>query len=335
MKLSTYTGVRVLMAIPTLFILLVVIFFLMRVLPGDPVAMMIGEKAPPQEIERVRHILGFDRPLHEQFFSYIRAMLTGDFGESLVTHRPVIGRLVDAYPVTLELAVLSIILGVALGIPMGIIGALKKGLIADHVLRVFTFGTYSMPSFWLGMIFQILFAWHLGILPVAGRLPATLNIPRLKGFVTIDSLLQLRFDWFAESLKYLLLPSLTLALSVLPRISRIVRSSVLDEMREEYITTARAKGIPERTIVYRHALRNALLPTLTVTGMTFAGLLGGVVLIEMVFSLPGLGRLLVDGLLNRDFPMVQAIVFVYAIVVVIVNTITDVIYAILDPRVRY
>lgn len=335
MKISTYIAVKVLMAIPMVLILLSVVFFVMRILPGDPIGMMVGEKTTAEEIARIRHLLGLDRPLHEQFFSYIHKMLTGDFGKSLVTMRPIMDELMDAYPTTIELTILAALIGVVIGLPMGIVSALKKDSIVDQFCGVFTFGTYSMPVFWLALLFQIFFALQLRILPVSGRIPVTMNIQRVTGLYTLDSLLTLNFNGFVESIRYLLLPSITLALIILPRISRIARANLLDQMSEDYVTTARAKGVPERTIVYRHALRNAFLPIMTAISLSVSGLLGGTVLIETIFSLPGLGRLLVAGLLDRNFPLVQAVVFIYAIVVVVINTVTDILYSVLDPRVRY
>jgi peptide/nickel transport system permease protein len=322
------------MAILMLFILLVMVFVVMRVLPGDPVAIMAGQNVPQEEIERIRHQLGLDRPLQEQFLSYVSDMLTGNLGESLRTHRAVTIELASAYPTTVELTIVSLLIGI-LGLPAGIVSVLKKDSIIDHFLRGFMLGGYSIPPFLLGMLLQIFFGWYLGILPISGRFPATLSVPKITGLYTLDSLIALNPNLFIESIKYLALPSVTLGLGMMPLIHRMARASILDQMREDYITTARAKGIPERIVVYKHALRNALLPIITVIGLSLSGLLGGTVLIETVFSLPGLGRLLVTGLLNRDFPVVQAVVLTYAIVVVVVNTAIDILYAVVDPRVKY
>lgn len=334
MKLSTYIATKLLMAILMLFILLVMVFVVMRVLPGDPVAIMAGQNVPQEEIERIRHQLGLDRPLQEQFLSYVSDMLTGNLGESLRTHRAVTIELASAYPTTVELTIVSLLIGI-LGLPAGIVSVLKKDSIIDHFLRGFMLGGYSIPPFLLGMLLQIFFGWYLGILPISGRFPATLSVPKITGLYTLDSLIALNPNLFIESIKYLALPSVTLGLGMMPLIHRMARASILDQMREDYITTARAKGIPERIVVYKHALRNALLPIITVIGLSLSGLLGGTVLIETVFSLPGLGRLLVTGLLNRDFPVVQAVVLTYAIVVVVVNTAIDILYAVVDPRVKY
>lgn len=335
MKLSTYAIVKFLSAIPLMFILLTAIFFVMRVLPGDPVLMMVGEKAPQTEIDRIRHELGLDQPIHIQYFSYLKRMVSGDFGRSLMTKRPITQMILEAYPVSIELAIYSISLGILLGLPMGIIGAIKSNSYIDQFLRVIVFATYSMPSFWLGMIFQIFFGVQLNLLPISGRLSVITDIQRITGIYTIDSLLSMDFNAFMDSISYLVLPCSTLAIAILPRISRIARGNMLDQMREDYITTARAKGISESQVIYRHALKNSLLPIITVIGLSFAGLLGGSILIEIVFSLPGLGRLLVTGLLSRDFPLVQAIVFIYALAVASVNIVIDIISAVIDPRVRF
>ena len=319
-----------------LFVLLTVIFVVMRILPGDPVTIMVGDKAPPEEVVRIRHLLGLDRPIQEQFYSFLGDMLTGNFGVSLVTHRPVVLELSSAYPATVELAVGSTLLGVVIGIPLGFVTALKRGSVVDHSGRIFTFWTYSMPEFWLGTLLQIYFALQLGVLPTSGRLPATMDIRTITGLMTVDGLLGGNYRAFVAAIIYLILPTVTLGLvSLMPQVSRIARASMLDQMREDYIVTARAKGLPEKIVLYRHALRNALLPIISIIGLSFSGLLGGTVLVETIFSWPGLGRLLVSGLLNRDFPVVQAIVFMFAIVVIAVNTATDVLFAVLDPRVRY
>lgn len=334
MKFSTYVVVRIFMGVVMLFILLLTIFFVMRILPGDPVLAMVGEKAPQKEIERIRQILGLDKPIHIQFIIYVKEMLRGDFGESFLSTRKVSDELFDAFPTTIELTIGGLLIGIIFGIPIGIIGAIKKGSIYDHFNRLFTFWTYSMPVFWLGLLFQLFFGVYLGILPITGRSSANIMINRITGLYTLDSIITLNYQGFIMSIKYLALPSITLGIVILPIISRISRASMLEQMKEEYITTARAKGIPENVVVYRHALRNALIPIVTVISMAFAGLLGGSILVETIFSFPGLGRLLITALLRRDFPIVQAVVFFYASIVIIVNIITDILYGFLDPRVR-
>ncbi len=335
MRRSSYIAVRLLLAIPTVLLLVSAVFVVTHILPGDPVRMMVGDVATEEQIQSIRHDLGFDRPLYIQYLSYMYDLLHLDFGISINTRLPVIREIAAAFPSTIELTLVGLMFGVAAGLPLGILAALKRGKIVDHLLRAFSLGCYSFPIYVTGILLQLGVSLRLGVLPVAGRIASTVDIPRITGLYVLDSLLTLNFATMFDALAHLILPGITLGIYLLPMISRMSRAGMIDALTEDYIVTARAKGLPESTVVYRHAFRNALLPTVTIIGMNFAGLLGGSMLTETVFSFPGLGRLMYRAISSRDFGMVQGIVVVYALIVVVVNTIIDIAYRFLDPRVKY
>jgi len=335
MKLRYYAPIRLIMAIPTILILMTTIFFMMRIIPGDPIRIMYGDEMPEEAIQRIRHEIGLDRPIYVQYLDYMNKFFRGDLGISLEHKTPVIQKIKEAYPVTIELTLGGIFLAVVFGVPLGVLAALKRGGKIDNIIRFFSLYIYSNPSFWLGLIFQLFFGVILSVLPLSGRSPATSTLHRVTGLLILDSILALDFHSLVQSLEYLILPCLTIGITRVPRLCRLSRAALLNELGEDYITTARAKGLPYRTVVYKHGLRNSLLPVITIMGGSFAGLLGGTVITEKIFSLPGLGRLLIDALGGRDFVMIQAIVGIYALVVVLVNTLVDLIYAAVDPRIKF
>jgi len=335
MKLRYYAPIRLIMAIPTILILMTTIFFMMRIIPGDPIRIMYGDEMPEEAIQRIRHEIGLDRPIYVQYLDYMNKFFRGDLGISLEHKTPVIQKIKEAYPVTIELTLGGIFLAVVFGVPLGVLAALKRGGKIDNIIRFFSLYIYSNPSFWLGLIFQLFFGVILSVLPLSGRSPVTSTLHRVTGLLILDSILALDFHSLVQSLEYLILPCLTIGITRVPRLCRLSRAALLNELGEDYITTARAKGLPYRTVVYKHGLRNSLLPVITIMGGSFAGLLGGTVITEKIFSLPGLGRLLIDALGGRDFVMIQAIVGIYALVVVLVNTLVDLIYAAVDPRIKF
>lgn len=333
MGIKRYIISRVTLSIPFLLILLFVIFFAFRILPGDPARLVAGEKASEELVDEIRHEMGLDRPIGVQFFDYLRQMLTGDLGVSLRTGNSVIKAVSYGFGATLELTVFSMIMGVALGFLTGITSAFKRGGVIDQTLRVLSLGVYSIPIFLIGMAFQYVLGLHLGIFPIGGR--GGIGMTSITGLHVLDSILQLNFSLLIESISCLVLPSLTGGLFLMPRIGRVLRTSIVNEMSEGYIITARAKGVPEILVVVKHALRNSLLPTIAVIGLTFGGFLGGMVILETVFSIPGIGRLLIKSVLARDFPLIQGILLMFAIIIVVVNTITDIISSVVDPRIVY
>ena len=335
MKLRYYVLVRTLLIIPTLIILLSTVFFMMHIIPGDPVRVLYGEELPEEYLDEVRHELGLDRPMYVQYIEYMSKFLRGDLGISFRYKIPVWRKILDVYPVTVELTASALMLSILFGIPLGIFAALKRDTIYDHTIRGLSLYLYSNPSFWTALLLQLFFGLMLSMFPISGRTPPGIHVDKITGLLTLDSLLALDFDSFAQSARYLFLPSLSIALSNLPMLSRITRASLIDVMGEDYIKTARATGVSERKVVYQHALRNALLPVVTSVGFSFAWLLGGSTITEQIFGLPGLGSLLITSLTGRDFNLIQGIVGIYAIVVVSMNTIVDIIYAMVDPRVKF
>lgn len=284
----------------------VLVFSLIHLIPGDPVEVMLGEAAQPADRQALRHALGLDQALHIQFWRYLRGLAHLDLGTSLHSRRPVLDLLLERLPATLELTAAALLLAISVALPLGVIAALRKNSGWDRGAMGFAMLGVSVPSFWMGPLLILVFAVWLGWLPVSGR------------------------DGFSS----LLLPALTLGLGMAAILARMVRSAVLDTLNEDYIRTARAKGLPMRTVVWRHALRNALLPVITLLGLQLGALLGGAVITETVFAWPGIGLLVVESIQRRDYPVVQACVLFISIAYVLVNTLTDLVYAQVDPRVR-
>lgn len=323
------------MAIPTIFLLLTSVFFLMQVLPGDPIVIMYGERFPTMYVEQIRHNLGLDRPIYEQYITYMAKLLRGDLGISLIHKIPVIEKIRQVYPVTLEVALSALLVATLIGVPLGIIAGVRRDGIFDHVSRIAMLYIHSNPGFWIALLFQLSLGLWLGWFPISGRSPPSFSIPTITGLHIIDSILALNFTAFVQTLRYLFLPCLTIAITSIPTLSRLTRAAMLNVLGEDYMVTAKAKGLPQNVIIFKHGMRNGLLPVITSVGGTFTWLLGGTVIAEKIFALPGLGSLLMESLLGRDFTMIQGIVAIYAVIVVIMNTFIDVVYAMADPRVQY
>jgi peptide/nickel transport system permease protein len=282
------------------------VFCLVYLLPGDPVNGMVDASASEEMKDNLRRQLGFDKPLHVQYFEYINSLLHGDLGKSKANSVPVVQKLLQNLPATLTLALASIVLAVAVGFVFGILSAVHRNSWGDMVVRVVSMLNISMPTFWFGILFLMLFSIRLGWFPAMGS----------KGIVS------------------LILPALTLGLTSSASILRLVRSSMLEILNETYITALRAKGLPERRVLYRHALRNALIPAVTMIGLQISGMLGGAVIVETVFSRQGIGRVLSDAIMAHDIPVIQGIVLFTAIIIVAINLLVDISYALIDPRVR-
>lgn len=323
------------MAIPTIFLLLTSVFFLMQVLPGDPIVIMYGEQFPTEFVDQIRHNLGLDRPISEQYLSYLGNLVRGDLGISLIYKIPVSQKIRQVYPVTLEVAFAGLLFATLIGVPLGVIAAVRRDGIFDQVSRFLMLYIHSNPSFWIALLFQLFFGLYLGWFPISGRSPPSFDLQNITGIHLLDSILLLDYTAFTQSLKYLFLPCLTIAITSIPTLSRLTRASMLNVLGEDYMVTAKAKGLPERVIIFKHGMRNGLLPVITSIGGTFTWLLGGTVIAEKIFALPGLGSLLMGSLLGRDFTMIQGIVAFYAVIVVIMNTLIDIIYALADPRIKY
>jgi len=298
---------RLLLAIPVLIGVSILVFSIVRFIPGDPARAIAGVHASPRYVEQVRREMLLDEGLHVQYFVYMTNLVQGDMGRSALTRRPVTVELMERFPNTLMLTAAAMAIAIAFGMSAGIVSATRRYSLFDNFSMLAALIGVAAPVFWLGIMFQLLFSVNLGWLPSGG----------------------------IGTWRHLVLPALTLGLATTALIARITRSSMLDVLGQDYITTARSKGLVERIVIYKHALKNALIPVVTVMGLQFGTLLGGAVLTETVFSWPGIGRLMVDSILNRDYPVVQGAVLLLAVFFVLINLVVDVIYAYLDPRITY
>jgi len=336
MRLLGYVLKRLLYSIPVLIGVTLLVFLISHAIPGDPARMMAGEKASNEAVARLRHSLGLDRPLPVQYVTYLGGLLKGDLGISIRNQRPVARDLMDIFPATLELTLVSILLCVLVGLPLGIFSALRRNRLFDHVSRVFSVVGISMPVFWLGLMLLLLFYSRLGWLPGSGRLDIRLDPPaRITGMYLVDSLLEGNGRAFVSALSHIILPAFCLSYVYLAIITRITRSSMISVLGLDYITTARANGLSEARVVMKHALKNALIPTVTITGLSIGELLGGAILTETIFDWPGMGKYVVDSVGYLDFPAIMGFTLVVAVVYVIINLLVDLTYAVLDPQIRY
>jgi peptide/nickel transport system permease protein len=312
----------------------IIVFFTMHVLPGDVATLLLGERATMAQLESLRHQLGLDQPIVVQYFDFVAQMVRGDFGTSLRSNHPAFADVWSAFPITLQLALAALLLATVIGVPIGVVAAMRSGGVWDNFLMTATLFGVSMPIFWLGLMLLLVFGAWLDWLPIGGLMPTGLDVPRVTGMTVVDSLISGRPDLITASLSYLILPTVTLATIPLAMIARITRSEMLAMASLDHVRTARAKGMPEWRVIVRHILRNALIPVVTVIGLQLGLLLSGAVLTETIFSLPGLGRLMVDSILSRDYPVVQAGALFIAFVFVTVNLVVDLVYGLLDPRIR-
>jgi peptide/nickel transport system permease protein len=316
--------------------LLAITFFIGRVVPIDPVLAAVGDRAPASVYEAARVEMGLDRPLPIQFVNYIGSVLSGDLGKSVSTGRPVAEDLGRVFPATLEMATIGIIIGILLGVPMGVIAAARQGSLVDQAIRVVGLLGYSVPAFWLGLVGLALFYAHLKWAGAPGRIDIFYDglIQPVTGLLLIDSLIAGDLEIFRNAAWHLALPASILGFYSLAYIARMTRSFMLDQLAQEFVTTARVKGVPERLVIWRHAFRPILVPLITVLGLSYAGLLEGSVMIETVFSWPGIGNYLTTALLNADMNAVLGATLVIGAVFIGINKISDALYRILDPRAR-
>jgi peptide/nickel transport system permease protein len=312
-------------------------FLLSHAVPADPVTASLGEQAAadPAVVAAFRREWGLDRSLPEQYGIYLWNLVRGNFGISISTRQPVWLDLRQTFPATVELAVVAMAASILAGIPLGVLSAVKRGRLIDHLTRVISLVGVSMPIFWLGLMLILVFGGILGWLPIGGLLPIGDEVPRVTGMSVLDALFTGKISVVGTALRYLLLPALTLATIPLALVTRITRSEMLSAGSLDHVRTARAKGLPEWRVIVKHTLRNALIPVVTVIGLQLGLLLSGAVLTETIFALPGLGRLMVASILSRDYPVVQAGALLTAFVFVLVNLLVDISYAYLDPRIRY
>lgn len=325
---------RLIALIPVMCIVLVIVFSLVRLIPGDPAVTLLGPGATQAQIDALRAQLDLDQPVVFQFLHYVGGLLQGDFGLSLKTGLPVAQEIVLRLPATIELSVFAVIVAVIFGIPIGVLSAIRPNSLFDHITRVVSLVGVSMPAFLLALILQLVFGTYLGWLPVSGRISSFITPEHITGFAILDGLLSgdLAATWSA--VQHLILPTAVLAAFLAATLGRFVRNTMLDVMGEDFIRTARAKGLRRADVVLNHGLRNSLLPAITVIGLKFAEMLGGAILTETIFAWPGIGRYMFEAIKNRDYPVIQGTTLVFALLFVITSIIVDVLYGVLDPRVR-
>lgn len=326
---------RILATIPIMLGVALIVFLFMRLTPGDPVDLMMGEGHVTEEEEKaLRAQMNLDQPLHIQLKDYFFNLLQGDMGDSFKKNRPVADLIIETLPATIELALAAVFVSAVIGIPLGVYSAVKQNSLIDRLGMGGSFLGISMPPFWLGIVLILVFSVYLGLTPVKGRLDFEFNIPRITGMYVVDSLLVRDFAAFKNAISHLILPALTLGASMAAIVARITRSSMIETLKSDYVVLARAKGLPEWKVIIVHALRNALIPTVTIIGLEIGVMLSGNMIVETVFGWPGLGRLAVEGIFNRDYTLVQGVVMFYAFVFVMANLIVDIIYTYLNPKLR-
>ncbi len=336
--LRRYVTTRILLTLPMILILASVVFFVLRVLPGDPVTSSLGPKGSPEVKEQLRENLGLNDPILVQYVRFLGDIVTLDFGNAMTSgQRPIADELGERFPATIELIVPSAILALSIGLLFGTAAALRRKRASDYSMRLYSVVIYAMPVFWLGLIFQLIFGVRLGWLPTGGRIDAVIGsgLPRVTNILTIDSILAGDWQAFGSTMSHLVLPTLTLGLILSGVFLRLTRINVIEVSQEDYIAAARARGIKEFVVRYKHSLKNAMIPVITLIGLQVAILLGGAVLTETVFSWPGMGRYLVDRISSRDFTAVQSSVAMFAMFVALISLAVDILYSLLDPRVKY
>lgn len=330
-----YTLKRLAMAIPVIWGIVTIVFVLMRVFSANPAYLMLGQRATADRVAEVTSYLGLDQPIWKQYILYMKQLFHGDLGTSLFSNQPVMKELLERLPATIELALFSVLIASIIGILLGVICAVKQNSFLDRICQISGLMGISLPRFWLGLMLIIAFAVNMKILPVSGRFDFMAQPKNITGFMILDSILTGNWKALGSTLRYLILPGFSIAISSVGTIMRYTRSTMLETIRQDYIRTARAKGLRERTVVVRHALKNALIPIVTVIGMELGGLFGGSVLTETIFAWPGVGKYVVDGINNSDYAVVQGGCMLVAVISVMMNLVVDLLYGTLDPRIRY
>ncbi|GAA0354127.1 ABC transporter permease [Bacillus horti] len=330
-----YTVRRILMLLPVLFGMTIITFAIIYFIPGNPALTILGDQATPQAIEEFEQNLGLNKPLYEQYGLYVKGLLQGDLGDSLRSRKAIAEEIKPFIAATVELTMFSMLFAIIVGVNAGIISAWKQNSIFDYVCMIIALIGVSMPIFWLGLMEQWVFAQELGWLPAFGRENARDPITSVTHFNLIDSLLSGRFDQFQVALKHLILPGVALGTIPMAIIARMTRSSMLEVLRSDYIRTAKSKGAHQFLVIYKHGLRNAMIPVLTVVGLQMGSLLGGAILTETIFAWPGLGRYIYEAIMFRDYPVIQSGILVVAFIFVVINLIVDLLYSYIDPRINY
>jgi peptide/nickel transport system permease protein len=325
---------RLLLLVPILLGLSILLFLWIRALPGGPAESLLGERATPEAVEQIERVYGLDRPIHEQYLKYLENLLQGDLGTSISSRRAVTEEIGRRFPATIELALAAMVFAIALGIPLGFFAAKRYGSVFDHASLVTSLLGISIPVFFLAILLKYLFAVKLGWLPSIGRQDVLISADHPTGFYVLDGIVTLNFEAAWDAILHLVLPAIALGSIPLAIVARITRAAVLDVQNEDYVRTARAKGMGPRTVDGRHIFRNAMLPIVTIIGLQTGLLLSGAILTETVFAIPGMGSWLAEAIRDRDYPVLQGGILFVALVFVMVNLLVDVSYALLDPRIR-
>jgi dipeptide transport system permease protein len=331
-----FLATRLSLVLPTFIGMTLLAFFLIRLVPGDPIETMAGERGiDAARHEQLRKEYGLDRPVIVQYGIYIGRVLRGDLGKSMITQEPVVSEFASLFPATIELALCAILFALVIGIPAGMIAAVRRNSVFDHGVMGVSLTGYSMPIFWWGLLLILLFSVQLGLTPVSGRIDVRYFVEPVTGFLTIDSLLSDEQGAFRSTIMHLILPTIVLGTNPLAIIARMTRSAMLDVLGEDYIRTARAKGLPRWRIIAVHAFRNALIPVVTVIGLQVGVLFTGAILTETIFSWPGVGKWLIEAINRRDYPVLQGGLLLLGVVVMLVNLLVDLAYGIINPRIRH
>ena len=333
--MTSYLVRRMIGTIPVLLLISLFVFLLIQAAPGDPTLMLLGEDSTAADIAEAKERWGLDQPIYVQYIKFITAAVTGDLGKSFRFGQPVGEVIAMRLPATVELAIFSILIAITLAIPLGVWAGAKPNSWVDNVGTTFGLFGISMPNFWLGIMMILLFAGIFHLLPSAGRSTYGVAGPQETGFYFLDSLMQGNWTALKDAFLHVVMPALALGTNMVGILMRVTRSAVLEVMNEEYVVTARAKGLAEQWVLWRHVLRNALIPVVTVVGLELGTLLSGSIIVETVFAWPGIGSLLITGLTARDYPLITGLVLMYTIAFVIINLLIDALYGIIDPRIRY
>ena len=336
MGITTFIAKRLLLIIPTFLGVTLLTFIISHVVVANPVLAWAGEKSSPETIAAITAQYHLHDPIYLQYYYYMTGLFQGDWGTSATTHLPVLAQIGNFFPATVELAIAALLISVLIGIPMGVLSALWNGRKLDYPIKALYSAGIASPPFLLALLFQLVFAYYFNLLPSAGRLSPNLPIPpHITGMYTVDSLLELNGVVFVDAVRHLILPAITLAFLTFAIITRITRASMLETMEKDFVRTAKAKGLPSRTVTYKYVLRNALTSTVTVIGFAVQLLLSGAIVVETIFFWPGIGLYTTTAILSLDFPSIMGVTIVFTLVVVFTNLITDLAYGFLDPRVTY
>ncbi len=321
-------------AIPVLLGISLLVFFLMHIAPGDPISLLLGENVTDAEIQRTRHEWGLDQPILVQYWEFLSHAVRGDFGKSLKFGEPVTKLVFERLPATCELALSSLLIAILISIPIGVYSAIKRDSLLDHTGMALALVGVSLPHFWLGIMLIYFFGGQWNLLPVAGRIEYGIQLEPVTGLYLVDSLIAGNPAAFWSVLKHLFMPAVTLGTGLAAIVARITRSSILEVMRQDYITTARAKGVSEGVVIWRHILRNAMITIITILGLQLGALLNGAIITETVFSFPGIGDLLIQAISVRDYKLAQGLIFFFAFIYFAVNLLVDLLYMLVDPRIK-